>query len=1499
MYKHLILFTITTIILLLSQSTKTVYSFTVEEFDTLEWISRQYQLSWNVTETGMCSGSASGVTCVVTETGNHIKTISLVDGTRYQRPSPIGVPLNGRFYLPECLSISISRKENITTYNVLNYIRDLSKLTTLNVQYQQSVTEFPTGFPINLPLLNRLSVSGNRLTVLPTSIFQSNITHLLMFEHGLEYWVSLSSPSTKLVSLEVILSRTNTLYNFHSILFPNLKTLSLFSNNQVLSTKPTIYVNIPNLQSLLHCSYDNGATFDFNGSKNISLLHVQGNQTVVPNSLAAFPLLRTISLQLSNVTFSVLPPNTYYYSETSSKSGQTTFPPVSYFPASTYGLGYSYNDMTGSLPTDYYFPQFTASNNRLSGTVPNNYCQSSSLNFANNINLTDVADCFKCYWKNGVSSWFTGTSVPNYQNHICTSFGLSQYDYYITSSTTSIEIRGTSLGWGETIGTNGLFISKPNVAADYLVPWSKPKQVTLVFSSTINATINLIYAGPRITSTTYKQLLNQLLVDIKGEFVPSITHNITLGGGASNYDCVLQSINSTNIICIVGTANVPTGSQPTVTNAYGSATSNWAFYLDYPILWSHSNITTAGGNLYLVGEFSSTPASSVMIGGGLPCPINQAKSNHTTISCNLPANVVPAGIYTVEIIVNGWRLGQDRFINITNLTTTTTTTDSSSISTVNSSTSTTSAVDTTTGSPTTTTATTTVDTTTGSPTTTTTSTISPTSSAGVTTNVKTTLVSTTTTTTRTATTMSPITKKRMNINIQSLLLTFIILVASSSSPFVFAQYYQFYHDQYHTSYSSSDPIINNLEWTFNNHHDTTSNQPQPYHLVYNPIVLDDQSFVFLSLNDNNQDNNNNNSTTISIQLKRFNYNTIVLYFGISLNININQTTNNNNHNNNNSDNDDSFQSLVFSLLYDNETSSNNNEDGTIFLLDQLNNQLYSIDAKNGTIYWISNITIVPNNQNILCSFPQLLNGLVTINCNQYVYMFDRTSGNLINSIEFPSSSDGSTLQSTRSQSTLMDGLNDTLVFIDYTYDQYGQVVVYNQSNTDQPFTVALSYNDSYYLMLDPNQDPYFGQITSSGVIRVFTYNIINRPTRIEVFETVTQLVCNGSSFNIESRYLHDQSVIFYTQKLVKNVDCRSGILSPTIAITNPYIITSFQLANQKPKGGTYLMSINTITNETNWLINNEPLTILDQVVAVDNSIYLCTQEKGVILISQKGTRKSLEFPPLDGDESTNNSSSLFIKSCKLAVGENSLVVATTWTLDLDDNTTIAGSGLLRLGDSVCTELCQSNWTCTTKNCQCAHNYFPASNCTIYCLASETCSGNGNCQPDGTCKCLDGTGYYGDDCGSCQSGYFGGSCNMRFNWVTIGVAGGIATLVTSGIFLFCCLTKPKEARFCCKCCYSRKDIYSDSMCCLAIPFSKCFKKRKSDVMDNRWTITSTMSPTSNDNNDQHNNFKRQNDSINQLFQLDEDQHEGNEKEADYFDDYDDDDNCDENQNRNIT
>ncbi len=55
-----------------------------------------------------------------------------------------------------------------------------------------------------------------------------------------------------------------------------------------------------------------------------------------------------------------------------------------------------------------------------------------------------------------------------------------------------------------------------------------------------------------------------------------------------------------------------------------------------------------------------------------------------------------------------------------------------------------------------------------------------------------------------------------------------------------------------------------------------------------------------------------------------------------------------------------------------------------------------------------------------------------------------------------------------------------------------------------------------------------------------------------------------------------------------------------------------------------------------------------------------------------------------------------------------------------------------------------------------------------CLASSTCSGNGNCAADGSCSCF--TGFTGASCSACAAGYFGATCA-----VCPGGAGNVCNL----------------------------------------------------------------------------------------------------------------------------
>ena len=72
-------------------------------------------------------------------------------------------------------------------------------------------------------------------------------------------------------------------------------------------------------------------------------------------------------------------------------------------------------------------------------------------------------------------------------------------------------------------------------------------------------------------------------------------------------------------------------------------------------------------------------------------------------------------------------------------------------------------------------------------------------------------------------------------------------------------------------------------------------------------------------------------------------------------------------------------------------------------------------------------------------------------------------------------------------------------------------------------------------------------------------------------------------------------------------------------------------------------------------------------------------------------------------------------------------------------------------------VCDDGWIDDGENqCfQCADNYY-GDDCSVYCVASETCNDHGTCNSDGSCHCE--TEWGGSDCFQCADNYYGNECS---------------------------------------------------------------------------------------------------------------------------------------------
>ncbi|GAM25961.1 hypothetical protein SAMD00019534_091360, partial [Acytostelium subglobosum LB1] len=292
---------------------------------------------------------------------------------------------------------------------------------------------------------------------------------------------------------------------------------------------------------------------------------------------------------------------------------------------------------------------------------------------------------------------------------------------------------------------------------------------------------------------------------------------------------------------------------------------------------------------------------------------------------------------------------------------------------------------------------------------------------------------------------------------------------------------------------------------------------------------------------------------------------------------------------------------------------------------------------------------------------------------------------------------------------------------------------------------------------------------------------------------IVTLACNNDNALYLMSYNVSSQAYITNNLLASSINC-STITYGALMITPVAIIATFTTNNSK----SYLAK--SFQAKIHWTLRDQDVDILDTTMSGEGFYYLCTTDTLYQINSLTAEIKNLGYKTSGGKKAV---------SCRMSNGENTVMAF----LRMDDGSSV----VMRASDSLCPNLCQGNTTCTTNACQCAPGYYPADQCSVYCLASDTCRGHGDCQPDGSCLCDPTTGYYGDDCSNCRAGYFGPNCNAHLNWKTITIASVISVIVTSGICIFACLTSReaikrrcgKWRRKCCGCIPSRRSSSSSS------------------------------------------------------------------------------------------
>ncbi|KYQ92355.1 hypothetical protein DLAC_06318 [Tieghemostelium lacteum] len=424
-------------------------------------------------------------------------------------------------------------------------------------------------------------------------------------------------------------------------------------------------------------------------------------------------------------------------------------------------------------------------------------------------------------------------------------------------------------------------------------------------------------------------------------------------------------------------------------------------------------------------------------------------------------------------------------------------------------------------------------------------------------------------------------------------------------------------------------------------------------------------------------------------------------------------------------------------------------------------QFQTISIENGDILWLSEKTFFN------CSTPQIIsynfqgysicqngtNGKVSL----YLYEFENTWTAIVPLdwlIYGDLQDDTVDLQSPvydRELLAFIQTYNETFVHVDYKFNNTGLISMISIVDQDDISVWVPSYHNG---------------------ISQYIVNQLNGVVVATDLETISLLVCvDGNSLYLDT-YQPDGTPL-YSQFLANDLNC-STVTQSKIGLLQDHttVVVMFTiLENNETISFLGLVSLSRLS--MHWVIQNQQNhPLLDFVSTNQYSIYICQDSLLSLYNVTSRTTKTISYAP-----------DTILMQCEMSVGENSISISSISTLgDIISMKAI---------DSVCLDLCPTNFTCGIGECICAPFYYPSSICDTFCNPSQTCSGNGVCSDDGSCICDPTTGYTGDTCSVCRKGYFGSNCNFHFDWTVVIIGGGLGFLATSAICIFACVTKPKN------------------------------------------------------------------------------------------------------------
>ncbi|EGG24656.1 EGF-like protein [Cavenderia fasciculata] len=556
------------------------------------------------------------------------------------------------------------------TINLLEYMRPLTNLTSINIVSDPSLTYLPTTGFDSRAKLEMFTVDSINIRAVPEGFLNNSIKlNFLQFLAPIESIViddSYNFPSLK--TLQIHSNRTTASLGLH---FLNITTKSfpILENCNIVSlpgSNTTVYHSISNLNSL-YC----GALDENGGDCHLVIGNPQSSQFVTvrghQSTLSPFPIVGSDFPELKFLTLGYMdlvswpvqsyPPKLVVLNLSNNKFTTVSPLPV---PKSVSNFMVADNELTGVIDIDSIFSNNNGGvlsfENNLGLDQPlsnNNYCKHQL--YIRNTSIPSVPPCFWCYKEyrtTGFVVFETDLSLPS--GFTCP-YNLN-VPMLVTSNKT-VNFTGSNVGWGR--------VQTPNYTLTSIIP---NNQMVAVFDQAYQyptlfpfklapfvspplVNINVIEGGVKIGNITTQQTPNVTTIIVTmSEYNSYFSHFFVVD--ASTTCTNISNPQSNKFVCQVPplTSGIH---QLSVWNDYYSQALSFSFDATYPNIIEVTGLPSPlGSNITLTGNFGTLVSGlQVSILNGrmdtAQCVVKSVTT--TTIICETGMSIVNT---QVDIIVD-------------------------------------------------------------------------------------------------------------------------------------------------------------------------------------------------------------------------------------------------------------------------------------------------------------------------------------------------------------------------------------------------------------------------------------------------------------------------------------------------------------------------------------------------------------------------------------------------------------------------------------------------------------------------------------------------------------------------------------------------------------------------------------------------------------------------------------------------------------------------------